>query len=945
MAIGEASGVNTPRTDEQEPAYEGIVGRTRLKSVHVTLPSGFVRLVQVYDRLNVGTDPHLRDSAIAGALHRFEGGEALAVPFVYHDPQLRKLALVVPEMLRHQEHELRSKLLADLAEDRESPIPSYVAEARTVVGISNLGAYLESKHSGIARREFEHREADLKRRETELHRRDAEVQLGREKLEESKANIAVRMDALTQREGRLHSRAEEVTRREDELRLYSEELDAARADLGMREQELESRMEMLHEREEDLASRSGSEKLPEEPKSAGDSEAVQIVDADEVDELLDDDEIEELDEVEPLERLETSPGEHVEDLAKAVELVGESLDRAEDEAIADDVEEIVDDVDDLEEVREVEDVTGLHAIVDEDETIEPLRSSPTQVSALKRARTEPPPRFRSDEATGLTPSVAPPPDFFEPRGAEAIAAVHDGAVRVFAKLRAEREGCFAEGREPDLLVQLVVVEECPVVLLTLVETVEEGRPHVVRVPVDPKSEDGRAILEALRRRFSARVVLFTTAGTYLRAVDASGPRETNMLRILDRVGKMRTAAAVEVSTATDRILSAPPPTSAKGHPFSADDERPETMTAAEAKAALDAIESWSSHDKMDHAILVLSIPSDQVDSATRHVLDQAVAYGLPLSGRLQERAVALGVADDPAALVTAQIEAFSKTTLPSDRSGLSPEAVAAGWEALLESAAEAEVALDASTHELAWKQIRIVRGGDSKDIDPKKLPEMGIPELVMLLEHPRYRCDAAIELASRGDPELAARLCKAVRKMPRSEVVRVVPRIVELGDGAGDAVIDGLGARKTFVRQAFALTLGQLKLRRAVVPLLHLLGSEESGVWREVARVIGMFGTASVRTVTRQLKDPKGPQERYIATLAHLSNHGCEKQVEKLTKDDRPSVAAMAVEALTLRQMAKTANQRAVGKMPLDKKDPILEFSRRFYAELEGRASDEALED
>ena len=63
-------------------------------------------------------------------------------------------------------------------------------------------------------------------------------------------------------------------------------------------------------------------------------------------------------------------------------------------------------------------------------------------------------------------------------------------------------------------------------------------------------------------------------------------------------------------------------------------------------------------------------------------------------------------------------------------------------------------------------------------------------------------------------------------------------------------MVDGLSARKTFVRQAFALSLGHLKLRRAVVPLLHLLGSEESEVWREVARVLGSFGTAAFLTGT-----------------------------------------------------------------------------------------------
>lgn len=937
MAIGEVSDTGAARAEEQEPAYEGTLGRTRLRSVHVTLPSGFVRLIQVYDRLNVSTDPQLRESAISGALHRFETGEALVMPFVYHDPGARKLALVVPELLRHDELALRSKLLAELADDRESPIPAYVAEATVVVGLSALGKYLESKHSRAARGELEKREKALEVREAELARREDAAKEAAIAVKDERKNVDARGEALEQREGRLHGRAEQVTRREDELRLYSEELDAARADLAMREQELESRMEMLQQREEELATRSATEAIPAPKDSAllGDNDVVQLAPAEDMDELLDDEDVEEL------EPLETSPGEIVAELADAVEMVDEPLDPISDvEEIVDDVEEIVDDIDDL-EVVEVEDITGLHAIP-ADEREGRISESNTQVSAAKARVSEPP--SPPEPPPGPTPSVAPPAGFAA-RRASAVATLHEGTVRIFAKLPQGKEDALEEGATHDLLAQLVVVEECPVVLLTVVERAGESRPTVLRAAVDPRSDDGREMLETLRRGFRARVVLFTASGTYLRAVDASAPREGNAQRINERVAKMRAAAAVDVATALPRVLSAPPPIAAENHPFAPEAERKEARNVTEAKGALDALEKWSDHERMDHAVLVLSIPVDQVEGSIKQILEGAVSYGLPLPGRLRKRALGLGVADDAAALVARQIEAFSKTTKPKDRGGLDAEGAAAGWEALLEAAGEAEVAIDTTTHELAWKLIRAVRGGNAADIDPAKLSDMGIPELVMLLEHPRYRCDAAIEIASRKEADLAERLCKAVRKMPRNEVVRVVPRIVDLGDDAGDAFIDGLSARKTFVRQAFALSLGQLKLRRAVVPLLHLLVSEESEVWREVARVLGAFGTASVRTVTRQLKDPKGPKERYVMTLAHLLNHGCKKQVDKLVADDRPSVATMAVESLTLRQQAKITDDRACGKMALDKKDAILEFSRRFYAELEGRSGRDELAD
>jgi len=959
MVTSEPQSAASARSEDQEPAYEGTRGRTHLRSVHVTLPNGFVRLVQVYDSVNVATDPHLKDPALAGALHRFETGDKLAIPFVYHDPKAHKFALVVPNELRHELLRLRSKLLIELAEDDNSPIPGYAAEATVVVGITALGTYLAAKPASAAL-------GEIAEREKAVGERDAGISARESKLEEASRDVEIKTDALGQREARLLARAEAVTRREDELRVYAEELEAARADVRMQEQELESRMEIMQERESALTklAESGATAIVD----AADDDIVELVDdeVEEMAEVLDDasdvvmaevldgntlgaqaldaevvsapgpamtdlraevladlNEIEELDdleEIEELEPLETSPAAVPEDLSSAVEMVMESLQPSED-----DIEEL-DDAD----VEEIQDVTGVHANLVSDE----LEASNTVIATPAEPEPEP---------AGPTPTVPPPSAFIEARyGAQAIPMIAEDGIRIFARLPAGKADL--DGDVADLLVQLVVVEERPIVLLTVVEETD-GRPTVFRAPLDPRHEDGHALLEKLRRECAARVSVYSSEGRYLRRIAASGPRELNVLRVLDRVAKMRTAAAVDVGTAMERVLSAPPPIEGDDHPFLNEKARKPASNAAEAKKALDEIALWSNHDRQDRALLGLSIPADHVYGTLRHVLEQAVAHGLPLTKTLVEHAISQDVAMDAAELIGRQIEALGKTTQLSDRGGLSGEEAATAWESLLGAAADAEVAIDTDTHEHAWNVIRKVRGGDTANVDPAQFPDLSAKELVLLLEHPKYREKAALELASRKDPAIVERLCKAVRNMPRAEVVRVVPKILEVGDEAGDALIDGLGARKTFVRQAFALSLGHLKLRRAVVPLLHLLGSEQSEVWREVARVLGGFGTASQRTISRQLKDPKGPKERYILTLAHLTNHGCEKQVDKLSKDERPSVATMAVEALTMRQEARTIEDRARGDKKLPKKDPVLEFSRRFYAELDGRSSDERLAD
>jgi hypothetical protein len=963
--------------DDADPVYEGRAGQTRLRPIHVPQPNGHARSVQVYDVVNVATHPQLRSVALGGELHRFEGGTVLAIPFVYHDPAARKLALVVPEALRHDEMRLRSRLLAEMAEDSGSVVPAYAREASTVIGAAGLAQYLE-RASGPAGHAAPERDAELAAREMKIAQREAslrerdqtvvhleaalkqreaavagEEQRGREreqsvaqreaalsKLERREQSVVQREGAvaqreaaleargqqiesdaavLSQREQRLAARAEDVTRREDELRTTGEEVEAAQADLAMREQELESRLEALRQREEQLKAR---EKPAREARNGGrasaerepggeasarwpairvrDHELVQIVD----------EEVEDVDELEPL---ATSPGDV--ELAQAVELVdGGKKSEPPSAASADDVEE-------LEEIEPIE--TGVHSDFPPEDT---------DLRARERAAlgSEPP-----------KPSVAPPPEFFERRHGSSLTAIAEsGGVRLFVRLPEGQDGLFSE--PPELLAQFVTVDEHPVVLLSLAE-VGPARPQVLRGALDPTLPEDRTVLDNLRRRFAATVGLFTAEKRYLRSIEVVSPREVNVARIMERVARMRIPASADSAAAIERALAAPPPVRTKDHPFGDD---PLPATAAGVAGALEQLASWATPEKSDHALLALSIPRDRVDGTFRRILEAAADHGLAFDPRLAERAVSVGVAPDLASLVSRQIAEFQKTTQLPDRGGLSAEKVAENWERLLKLAAENEIAVDPSTHEIAWRSIREVRGGEgTAEIDIAKLSEAGPPELVLMLEHPRYRKNAALELCRRRDPAFVETICKSVRKMPRSEVVRVVAGLVPFGDDIGDALIDGLSARKTFVRQAFALALGHMKLRRAVVPLLHLMAADESDVWRETARIVGTFGNASLRAVTTQLREPKGREDRYVLCLAHLAHNGCTKQIEKLVADERPSVATMAREALTLRERARKIEEQVRGTAPLASDDGILKFSRRFYQELEGKAPEQDLED
>ena len=84
------------------PVYQGRAGQTRTERVHLVELNGAVRSIEVYRVVNVGTDPELKPRVLAGQLHRIDGRE-LAIPFVYHDPNARKFALVIPPALAHLE--------------------------------------------------------------------------------------------------------------------------------------------------------------------------------------------------------------------------------------------------------------------------------------------------------------------------------------------------------------------------------------------------------------------------------------------------------------------------------------------------------------------------------------------------------------------------------------------------------------------------------------------------------------------------------------------------------------------------------------------------------------------------------------------------------------------------------------------------------------------------
>lgn len=687
--------------------------------------------------------------------------------------------------------------------------------------------------------------------------------------------------------------SQEQAARADRLAGETERLDALRRELEMRERELEARFDSLREREASLA------ELPGETTSPGGDEREDLIESvqlmDEGDSLADS--VEALD-----------PDDH-----------DELIDAVEDD-LAGDVEAL--EPDDLEEVSPDEVVSLVTEDLDDELEghVEDLDGGET---IIRPSEEDEAPKKRSKS---ILPTPATPPDsFYSDPQIEMVAGMADEPW-LFARLSEGHESSF-RGDDVELLVQYMLVETYPVVLLTLVEWADP-RPYVRRAALDPLKKGDRDLLDQLLEDFAVTIALFGPEGRFERSLEISAlARKHNLELALEQAD--RAEANGDPATALERALAAPPPVKLRGHPFELSDRADDAHAAF---ANVSSLAKWSAPAKLEMALLALSIPRSVVDDAFRRILSDAMTHGIALPRMLVSRAVSLGVASEPGELVSAQIEAFAKTAALEDRGGLSPEVTVRNWEQLIEAAEELELQIDPAITEAVWSAKSTLGGGAEAKVEVEDLEQMGIEGLVDLLEHPKLRREAALRLLEKGDPELLAPVYKAVRKMPRDEVLEIAPRVTTFGEAAADVLIDGLNARKTFVRQASALALGELKLRRSIAPLVQLLQTEPTEVWWEVGRVLGEYGGGIIRTLSRAMRDPKGPKERFAYTLAHLAQQAPDK-VKALESDKNDQVRAIAVEVLTQRDLAET--HRKVARDPDSGDDaqevPVFSFTRRFY--------------
>jgi hypothetical protein len=271
--------------------------------------------------------------------------------------------------------------------------------------------------------------------------------------------------------------------------------------------------------------------------------------------------------------------------------------------------------------------------------------------------------------------LLPPAGFWDRASTELAPLIDDEELWIFVQVGEDDHEAFGEASS-DLLVQLKTVDQLPVCILALTD----HRAHAVRrAYLNPvRSVDGR-ILELLRRDFHATAVVYDDQRRLLRSFRVESPRAANAKMIIGRAELAPQALPGRWDEAVDVCRSTPAPVDPVEHPFVLDDGAP---TAAEALARLRHLEAWSTPERIEEALMVVSVPRTVFELSRRRVVADALRFGLAMSNSLVLQAVRFGLAANATELVTALTRQFDEIVPAASGQGLDDAQVEANREAL-----------------------------------------------------------------------------------------------------------------------------------------------------------------------------------------------------------------------------------------------------------------------
>lgn len=253
--------------------------------------------------------------------------------------------------------------------------------------------------------------------------------------------------------------------------------------------------------------------------------------------------------------------------------------------------------------------------------------------------------------------------------------IDDEELWIFVQVGAGEQDAFAEART-DLLIQLKTVHQLPICVLALTDA-QTGA--VRRAYLNAARSADRRILELLRRDCRATVVVYSEQRQLLRSFQLEAPRAANTKMIIGRTELAPRALPEQWEEAVQACRAAPPPVGQVEHPFLLEDE---AASAADALRRLKRLEDWSSPERIENALTVVSVPKPVFELARRQIVADALRFGLAMSDELLVQAVRFGLATDAKALVAALGRQFDETVSRASAHGLDDGQIQANRAAL-----------------------------------------------------------------------------------------------------------------------------------------------------------------------------------------------------------------------------------------------------------------------
>lgn len=271
--------------------------------------------------------------------------------------------------------------------------------------------------------------------------------------------------------------------------------------------------------------------------------------------------------------------------------------------------------------------------------------------------------------------LLPPAGFWERAATELAPLIDDDELWIFVRVAEEEHDAFTEA-SCDLLVQLKTIEQLPVCILALTDHSANAVRRAYLNPV--RSADGR-VLELLRRDFHATVVVHSDERQLLRSFRVEAPRAANAKMIMGRAERAPQALPARWVEAVAACRETPVSVDPAEHPFVLEDDAP---TAADALRRLRRLEAWSSPERVEEALLMLSVPRTVFELSRRRVVADALRFGLAMSNPLVLQAVRFGLADDARSLVAALSRQFDQIVPEAFTQGLDDAQIQANRDSL-----------------------------------------------------------------------------------------------------------------------------------------------------------------------------------------------------------------------------------------------------------------------